>query len=102
MKRIDVATEFAVLPFGRYSSHGDFHGEKFRKRYLVPALNGFDHVEVNFEGVSDGVGSSFLDESFGGLVRDEDYSIDDLMNKLKIITAKDDLEEEIWSYIEGK
>lgn len=101
MKRISVAKDFAVLPFGRYSSHGDFHGEKFRRQFLVPALSDYDFVEVDFDGVSDGMGSSFLDESFGGLVRDEDYSADALHKKLVIVTSREDLKDEIWSYIEG-
>ncbi len=69
MRTIDVAQEFSKAPFGRYKSDGDFSAERFREEVLKPALTEDDVVEVDFTKVSLGVGSSFLEEAFGGLVR---------------------------------
>ena len=71
MISIDV-TDFSKEPFGRYPSDGDYHGARFRnevlKAQLPQPLN--EDVIVDFTKISLGVGSSFLEEAFGGLVRD--------------------------------
>ncbi|EGR0055492.1 STAS-like domain-containing protein [Vibrio vulnificus] len=71
MINIDV-TEFSKEPFGRYPTDGDFHGQRFRNEVLKVKLNQplIEDVVVDFTGISLGVGSSFLEEAFGGLVRD--------------------------------
>ena len=70
MITIDVAT-FSQTPFGRYEQDSDFSAEKFRDTVLIPAIQGAhgEDVEVDFSKVALGVGSSFLEEAFGGLVR---------------------------------
>ena len=84
MISIDV-TDFSKKPFGRYKSDGDYHGERFRNEVLkvkLPhPLN--EDVVVDFSKISLGVGSSFLEEAFGGLVRDG-YSKKELVEHLKI------------------
>lgn len=70
MKTIDVAKQFSPTPFGRYASDGNFSAEKFRDEILKPQLlNCNDDITVDFSKVALGVGSSFLEEVFGGLVR---------------------------------
>lgn len=69
MKKIFV-TEFSEFPGPRYESLGPSSGEGFRKQVLLKniATDG-----GNFSVVLDGAygyGSSFLDEAFGGLIRD--------------------------------
>lgn len=49
----------------------------------MPALKAGDVVRVKLDGVS-GFGSSFLEEAFGGLVRVEGFSPDDLKKRLEI------------------
>ena len=61
-------------------------------------------ITVIIDGV-DGYGSSFLEESFGGLIREEGFTIDDLKNKLFIKldcnpSAFRRYEKDIWRYIE--
>lgn len=70
MINIDVAN-FSKTPFGRYSTDSDFSAEQFRETVLVPALESAegDSIVVDFSRVALGVGSSFLEEAFGGLVR---------------------------------
>lgn len=67
-KVIRVAEEFSPHPAGRFRRHGKFTGEVFREDFLIPALRQNDQVVIDFSGVS-GLKSSFLEEAFGGLVR---------------------------------
>ena len=68
MRMINVATEFSEVPVGRFYGDGPDSGERFRDTLLEPALRDHDVVEVNLDG-TDGYGSSFLEEAFGGVVR---------------------------------
>ncbi|MEZ9252687.1 STAS-like domain-containing protein [Vibrio splendidus] len=84
MISIDV-TEFSKEPFGRYATDSDFHGERFRNEVLKSKLPQplREDVVVDFTRISLGVGSSFLEEAFGGLVRDG-FDKDELRQYLKI------------------
>jgi len=66
---IDIARDFSPVPAGRHASDGDYSGEHFRKSVLRPALDKYSTVEVILDN-TEGFGSSFLEEAFGGLVRD--------------------------------
>lgn len=92
---IDVGKDFARLPGGRT---GDKSGEEFRTQFLVPALLSNDKVIVDLDGTL-GLGSSFLEESFGGLVRYHDFKAADLRKKLEIRLSVKSYIDEIWSYI---
>jgi hypothetical protein len=65
---IRVAEQFSERPYGRYPEHGPDNGARFREEYLIPALRGAKHVVVVLDGAR-GLGPSFLEEAFGGLVR---------------------------------
>ncbi|KHT33684.1 STAS-like domain-containing protein [Pectobacterium carotovorum] len=70
---INVADDFSDDPFGRYPEDGEFNATKFRKEILIPALEKLKDEEkltIDFSGVSIGLGSSFIEEVFGGLIRD--------------------------------
>lgn len=95
---INIAREFSRYPAGRYKSDGPYSGERFREEFLVPALSaGTDTVVIELDGAR-GLGSSFLEESFGGLVRNG-HSPQELLNRLKLISEDVSLLEEIKSYI---
>lgn len=69
MKIINV-TDFSEFPGPRYESLGPHSGEEFRLKVLIPAINQYGgKITVNLDGAF-GYGSSFLDEAFGGLIRD--------------------------------
>lgn len=74
---IEFATEFSQFPAGRYRNDGPFPGEAFRDDLLEPRLREFDVVVVNLEGAM-GYGSSFLEEAFGGLVRQGKFTAEAL------------------------
>lgn len=82
--RIDVGREFSKTPFGRYPSDGENNATKFRENFLRNAFSGQDaEVVIDFSSVNLGVGSSFLEEAFGGLVR-EGVTPKVILSKLKV------------------
>ena len=85
-KTIVIGRDFSPIPTGRTRADGPFCGECFRDDYLMPALADNDCVIVDLAGV-EGLGSSFLEEVFGGLVRNGRYSPLELQSKLKVITT---------------
>jgi hypothetical protein len=60
--------DFSEYPGGRLAKHGPFSGQEFRENILSPALERFDLVEVDFDGVFVAA-PSFLDEAFGKIVK---------------------------------
>lgn len=60
--------DFTKYPGGRYRTDGKGSAEAFREDHLEPALRDGGRVAVDLDGVL-GAGSSFLEEAFGGLVR---------------------------------
>lgn len=69
MKSIFV-TSFSEFPGPRYIDLGPFSGELFRKKVLLPEIEANQgEITVVLDGAF-GYGSSFLDEAFGGLIRD--------------------------------
>ncbi len=84
--RISIAKDFSDVPAGRYYADGEWTGQKFREKVLIPALEKADKenpviVDIN---EAEGYGSSFLEEAFGGLIREENYTPDKIKDILKI------------------
>lgn len=96
-KHISVANDFSPSPAGRYPEDGPYPGAVFRDRILIPALDEAQEVTVDLDG-TDGYGSSFLEEAFGGLVR-KGYSEDHLRGKLRIKSSRQSYEVRVWNYI---
>lgn len=85
---INVAKNFSPLPAGRTKSDNAYSGEHFRDilaGYLQQSQNSI--IEVHFNGVL-GAGSCFLDEAFGGLIRDRIITHDDFHRRIKIVANK--------------
>lgn len=98
-KTINIAKDFSRYPYGRLREFSKTSGEVFREDYLVPALNKFDVVEIELDG-TEGYGSSFLDESFAGLIRTTSFSKDDIQQRITFISNDDpSLIDEIKDYI---
>ncbi|KRV69762.1 hypothetical protein AO721_04485 [Aeromonas veronii] len=82
---IDVAKVFSPLPFGRYLTDGQNSATRFREEVLKKALNETsDAVILDFSNVRIGVGSSFLEETFGGLVR-EGFDPEELKRRVHVL-----------------
>ena len=90
MSIINICKDFSDTPGGRYRNEGMFSGEEFRETILLPAYekieNTSEKLEINFDDCF-GFATSFLEEAFGGLVREHHK-----MNTLKrfIIISNDD------------
>jgi hypothetical protein len=91
MKTINIAMDFGPEPAGRFPEDGPYNGQKFRDEILAPALMKNDNVIVILDGVS-GFGSSFLEESFGGLIRKRIFDKATLLKKLEIKWKDPELE----------
>ena len=99
---IKIATDFTKSPGGRYISEGSYSGEQFRKEILLKKY--YEAKEQDCELVVDldgcyGFPTSFLEESFGGLVRE--VKSRDIKDFLVIISNdRPSLIEKIMKYID--
>lgn len=103
MKTIKVATEFSIIPSGRQIGDGSATGKHFYE-ILVKAILGLDKNEkliIDFDGVLT-AGSSFLDEAFAGLIRNNILSKKDF-NEIIEITATEhpEIKEKITKYVKS-
>lgn len=101
--KLNLAKDFSPNPFGRYPSDGPNSGERFReqlKSALTKCKLHQETLEVYLDDVPIGLGSSFLDESFAGLIVKRYFTLQELKDLLIIKTSDPSYPEEIWSYIE--
>jgi len=98
--KISVAKDFSTEPIGRFVEDGPKSGEVFRRDILLPAMAKHDRIEVNLDG-TEGYGSSFLEEAFGGILRVTDLLIADVKRRLSFISTEEPLLlEEISGYLD--
>lgn len=96
--RVNVAKQFTKLPGLRYIRLGRFSGEEFRQTFLIGPLRQGKAVIVELDGVR-GYGSSFLEEAFGGTVRELDLDIEDALQRLKVETSVESWRLDVDEYI---
>ena len=100
---ISIAKDFTDTPGGRTIAEGNFSGELFRQKVLYPKF--LEAKKENVKLIVDldgcmGYPSSFLDESFGGLVKLVGY--DEVMERLILISEDQPrLVENIKKYIKN-
>lgn len=96
---ISIASQFSRVPAGRVRSDGPYSGERFRDEFLVPRLREGRALRIDFDGAR-GYGSSFLEEAFGGLIRNGFATADDLSQRLEFVSNEDPtLIDEVLGYI---
>ncbi|ELA9846066.1 STAS-like domain-containing protein [Vibrio parahaemolyticus] len=83
MKIINVIKDFHPKPYGRYKEDGKGAGVFFRE-LLVEALNSNEHVKVILTGYNR-YGRSFIDEAFGGLIREDGFTKEQLDKRLSYV-----------------
>lgn len=96
MKIIKVADRYPC-PGPRFKKLGPASGEEFRE-WIEKELKHSPDLTINLDG-TEGYGSSFLEECFGGLIR---YNNDpDLVRGIKFISEEEpELIDEVKEYIE--
>lgn len=98
-KVINVATDYSTTPAGRFVVDGPYSGQRFRDEFLYPALQQYDQVQINLNGTL-GYGSSFLEEAFGGLIRERGLTLAQIKSKIQIISSRRLYKERVWQYLE--
>lgn len=88
--KIVIARDFSKAPGARYESEGPNSGEKFRDELLIPkyteAHDKGEELEIDLDGCY-GFATSFLEESFGGLVRE--LRVKGILSDIRIISNDD-------------
>ena len=88
---LDIAEVFSRAPVGRLREDSNNSGQRFREEWLRPkieeAMKQGEKLEVLFGGLK-GVSTSFMEEAFGGLVREEGLSYEQLKGILELTTSK--------------
>jgi len=98
--KIKINTDFSSAPGPRKRESGAFSGEEFRERVLIPkfneALEAGEALIIDLDGTK-GYGQSFLEEAFGGLVRDmSEIDVQEISKRLAFISQEEPyLEEDI-------
>ena len=99
--KICISKDYSETLGARYISDGDYSGEDFREKYLIPhfekAVENQEKLIIDLDG---GYGNpvSFLEEAFGGLARK--YGSDKVLGVLEFISYDEpSLVEEIMEYI---
>ncbi len=87
-----IAKEFSEIPGARYPEEGDYSGQDFRKNYLIPKIK--EAIEkhcillIDLDGTA-GYGTSFLEEAFGGLIRNDNFTYEQLNNIIEFKSEED-------------
>lgn len=98
MRTVNIARDFSRFPAGRKAAQSKTSGEEFRRRFLEPAVRAGEPVAVELDGVL-GYGSSFLEEAFGGLVREFRLDPERFAGLVQIRTESGSLRLEIDDYV---
>lgn len=99
-KTINISRDFSRFPAGRLRGDGKFSAETFREDILLPQIkdSGISRIIIELDGAA-GYSSSFLEETFGGLVR-AGLSKRDINNKIFFNSSDKLLIDEINQYID--
>lgn len=105
MNNLIIAREFSRTPGPRYRQQGNYSGQEFRETILVKAvlraISKNEILLIDLDGTS-GYSTSFLEESFGGLIRLENISLSDIKAHVKFKSDEDvEYLEEIESYLQS-
>jgi STAS-like domain of unknown function (DUF4325) len=102
--RIKISKDYTTAPGPRYPTEGKFSGQEFRTDILAPRLiEAIEHdatLTIDLDGTS-GYGTSFLEESFGGLIREDQFKLKQLKKYLEFKSDEEpELLVEIYDYMQ--
>lgn len=101
--QITIAKDYSRTPGPRYVSEGAFSGEDFRNNVLCPkikeAIEKNEILQVVLDGTH-GYGTSFLEEAFGGLIREDKIPYQQIISVLRIVSEEEEyLIDDIMQYL---
>ena len=103
MITISIAKDFSRIPGARFPKEGNHSGQEFRMHVLLPKLKEAISSKEKFRVILDGtagLGTSFLEEAFGGLIRNDNVAYDTLKETLELVSEEDEeYIEEIEQYL---
>lgn len=100
---LKVRDDFSRTPGPRLEIEGDFSGEEFRKIFLLPklqqAIASDCKLVIDLDGTA-GYGTSFLEEAFGGLIREDGINYNTIKSHIALISTEEEyLMEDIEQYL---
>lgn len=103
MLMLKISKDFSRTPGPRYRVEGDFSGEEFREQVLrnhvLQAINTGEKLTIDLDG-TEGYGTSFLEEAFGGLIREDHLGYNEVVDTLHFISNEEEyLIDDIQSYL---
>lgn len=101
--KIKIAKDFSFAPGPRYIREGKHSGELFRREFLRPAMEKAistnQKLTIDLDGAA-GYGWSFLEESFGGLIREDKMDYHAIVRVLEVISNEQPrLKDKIYTYL---
>ncbi len=82
-----ISSKYTKTPGPRRSKEGDYPGEDFRRKILSKLVNEAIHdnvkLVIDLDG-TEGYSSSFLEESFGGLIRNDHISYKEILEHVEL------------------
>ena len=103
VEHLNIAKDFSDTPGPRYNKEGTYSGQSFRETCLYPKLKACiesdNKLVINLDGTQV-YGTSFLEEAFGGLIRVNHLSYDDIKEHTELISEEEPyLLEDIEQYL---
>lgn len=87
-----IASDFSQTPGPRFIVEGDYSGEQFReeclRQLMTCAIEENKNVQIDLDGAA-GYATSFLEEAFGGLIRENGFRLADIKKYLKLISKEE-------------
>jgi len=84
---INIARDYTPYPGGRYPEDGRGNGTTFRENFLLPIIKEGKKADIVLDGAA-GYPSSFLDEAFAGLVRNEGFTPEQVLSAFHLIATQ--------------
>lgn len=102
---LNIVEDYTETPGGRYISEGEFSGEDFRERVLIPkyltCLALKEKLIINFDG-GYGYPPGFLEESFGGMIR-KGFAASEVLSVIYFISEEEpEIIDTVISYIQDE
>lgn len=93
-----LVSEYTDMPIGRDGLDGPKNGKDFRENHLIPALRECEIVKVDFNGTL-GTAPSFLEEVFGGMVRNRHMTAVELLRRVPVVYKFESVKNNVKKYI---